>query len=111
MRKESTAFALNSSSPSMVPISAAKPPFLDFFAGSGLVTEALKPYFTAVWANDICRKKAAVYCANHPKDHFQLCSIHTIRGTELPPATPSWASFPCQDLSLAGNLQGLTSTR
>ena len=34
-----------------------KPPFLDFFAGSGLVTEALKSYFTPVWANDICEKK------------------------------------------------------
>ncbi len=91
--------------------SSAKLPFLDFFAGSGLVTEALKSYFTVAWANDVCKKKAAVYRANHPKKHFHLCSIHTINGADLPPATLSWASFPCQDLSLAGNLQGIASAR
>ena len=26
---------------------------LDFFAGSGLVTEALSPWFNVVWANDV----------------------------------------------------------
>jgi DNA (cytosine-5)-methyltransferase 1 len=86
-------------------------PFLDFFAGSGLVTEALKPYFTVAWANDICPKKAMVYRANHPKESFQLGSIGAIRGSELPQALLSWASFPCQDLSLAGNRQGLSNTR
>lgn len=86
-------------------------PFLDFFAGSGLVTEALQSYFTAVWANDICPKKAAVYRANHRRRHFHLGSITTIHGKTLPQATLSWASFPCQDLSLAGNLAGLASQR
>src|SRR5260221_6592192 len=92
-----------------IPTASTKLPFLDFFAGSGLVTEAVKPYFTAVWANDSCKKKAAVYCAYHPKDRFRLGSIHTITGAELPRSTLSWASFPCQDLSLAGNLQGIAS--
>ena len=36
------------------------PGFLDFFAGSGLVAQGLKGHFEAVWANDICEKKAAV---------------------------------------------------
>lgn len=52
-----------------------KPGFVDFFAGSGLVTEALSPYFTPLWANDICPKKAAVYQANHGGGHFHLGSI------------------------------------
>jgi DNA (cytosine-5)-methyltransferase 1 len=90
---------------------SAKPSFLDFFAGSGLVTEALKPYFTAVWANDICPKKAAVYRANHPQENFHLGSIDAIEGKMLPRALLSWASFPCQDLSLAGNQEGISSAR
>jgi hypothetical protein len=36
------------------------PTFLDFFAGSGLVSEGMKGIFRPVWANDICKKKAAV---------------------------------------------------
>lgn len=86
-------------------------PFLDFFAGSGLVSEALKPYFTPAWANDICAKKAAVYCANHPRKIFNLGPIEEVTGDELPAACLSWGSFPCQDLSLAGNLEGIASAR
>jgi DNA (cytosine-5)-methyltransferase 1 len=44
-----------------------KSTFLDFFSGSGLVCEGLKRYFIPIWANDICEKKAAVFCANHCK--------------------------------------------
>lgn len=91
--------------------SKRRPSALDFFAGSGLVTEALKPYFTTVWANDICPKKATVYSANHPRHAFHHGSIHTVNGAALPSAVLSWASFPCQDLSLAGNQQGISSSR
>lgn len=111
MLKESTKEL--QSSPSNVTASefSLRPFFLDFFAGSGLVTEALKLYFTAAWANDICPKKAAIYHANHPKNNFYLGSIEAISGSTLPEASLSWASFPCQDLSLAGNLGGISSTR
>lgn len=86
-------------------------PFLDFFAGSGLVTQALTNLFRAAWANDICPKKRAVYVANHGADHFHLGSIANVRGDDLPEAVLSWASFPCQDLSLAGKLGGISSKR
>lgn len=86
-------------------------PFLDFFAGSGLVTEALKQDFRAVWANDICPKKARVYQANHGDEHFVLGSVQDVHGADLPEAALSWASFPCQDLSLAGNLKGIDAER
>jgi hypothetical protein len=33
---------------------------VDFFAGSGLVTEGLHPYFRTLWANDFCVKKGRV---------------------------------------------------
>ena len=87
------------------------PACLDFFAGSGLVAEGLKGFFQTVWANDVCEKKARVFCANHDKDIFHLGSIEDVTGSDLPPALLSWGSFPCQDLSLAGNMGGLSSTR
>ncbi|MDE3197549.1 MAG: DNA cytosine methyltransferase, partial [Acidobacteriota bacterium] len=80
---------------------------LDFFAGSGLVRLGLEPEFETLWANDICAKKKAVYAANFPEDRFLLRSIEEVRGADLPAADLAWASFPCQDLSLAGNLTGM----
>jgi DNA (cytosine-5)-methyltransferase 1 len=88
-----------------------KAPFLEFFAGSGLVAEALRPHFRAAWANDFCEKKAAVYRANHPASPFHLASIENVTGADLPLATLAWASFPCQDLSLAGLAAGIHGQR
>lgn len=84
---------------------------LEFFAGSGLVACGLSDEFTPVWANDICDKKAAVYKANHQGNHFLLGDIQEVRGDDLPSAHLSWASFPCQDLSLAGMTQGIHASR
>lgn len=89
----------------------SRPKFLDFFSGSGLVGYALAPYFASVWANDISPKKAAVHLANHPDTPLHLGSIAEVSGSRLPDATLSWASFPCQDLSLAGKRGGLRSRR
>lgn len=88
-----------------------KPGCLDFFAGSGLVAEGLKGFFRTVWANDICEKKARVFCANHDRAVFHLGSIENVKGGDLPTALLSWGSFPCQDLSLAGNMSGLSNSR
>ncbi|PUA34706.1 DNA (cytosine-5-)-methyltransferase [Paenibacillus elgii] len=88
-----------------------RPTALEFFAGSGLVSYAIKRHFKVVWANDNCDKKAAVYTANHGNKRFVLDSIENIRGRKLPYADMSWASFPCQDLSLAGLNAGITGQR
>src|SRR5215468_779035 len=80
---------------------------LDFFAGSGLVRLGLEPAFRVVWANDNCPKKAAVYAANTAGKEFQLADIRSIHGASLPAADFAWASFPCQDLSLAGSRSGI----
>lgn len=88
-----------------------RPGFLEFFAGSGLVSQGLKGIFQPVWANDICQKKAAVYTANHGARHFRLGSIADVKGQDLPPAPLAWASFPCQDLSLAGLTEGIHAPR
>lgn len=97
----------NSSKPNTRP----KAPFLEFFAGSGLVTYALSKHFDAVWANDISEKKAEVYRANHGHERFHLGPIEEVAGGGLPPAIMSWASFPCQDLSLAGDIAGIHGER
>jgi DNA (cytosine-5)-methyltransferase 1 len=87
------------------------PAFVEFFAGSGLVTEGMAGIFRSVWANDISPKKAAVYTTNHGAEHFHLGSIVDIRGAELPAAELVWGSFPCQDLSLAGLSGGIYAER
>lgn len=84
---------------------------LDFFAGSGLVSFALADFFTTAWANDICAKKAKVFNANHAEQPLALNSIENISGDKLPATVLSWGSFPCQDLSLAGNMNGLFGAR
>ncbi|MFB3786442.1 MAG: DNA cytosine methyltransferase [bacterium] len=85
--------------------------YLDFFAGSGLVCEGLKDFFVPVWANDICEKKAEVFLANHPSEIFHLGPIEKVKGWHVPVACLSWGSFPCQDLSLAGKIKGISHTR
>jgi len=87
------------------------PNFVDFFAGSGLVTQGAKHACEPVWSNDICPKKAAIYIANHGEDHFRLGSVEHVRGYEIPKGEIVWASFPCQDLSLAGKMGGLAASR
>lgn len=94
------------------PSGIAEPPrFLEFFAGSGLVAEGLNGYFQPAWANDICAKKAKVYVANHGDQHFCLGSISDVKGAKLPATPLAWASFPCQDLSLAGLTEGIHASR
>ena len=83
----------------------------EFFAGSGLVGYGLGDLFDVVWANDISDQKAAVYTANFPSDRFHLGDIKDVDGSLLPHANMSWASFPCQDLSLAGSIGGIHASR
>jgi DNA (cytosine-5)-methyltransferase 1 len=90
---------------------AGKPAFLEFFAGSGLVSHALAPFFRLAWANDISPEKALVFKTNHYAAPFQLDSIADVNGADLPRAFLSWGSFPCQDLSLAGRAEGIRAER
>ena len=83
----------------------------EFFAGSGLVAYGLRGMFTPVWANDISEQKAAVYEANFGCERFILDDIKNVKGADLPFAHLSWASFPCQDLSLAGSIGGIHASR
>ena len=83
----------------------------EFFAGSGLVAYGLKGMFNPIWANDISKQKAVVYEANFGTEYFELGDIKDVNGIQLPNAHLSWASFPCQDLSLAGSIGGIHASR
>jgi DNA (cytosine-5)-methyltransferase 1 len=87
--------------------------FLEFFAGGGLARMGLGSDWICLFANDISEKKAQVYRANFPSsEDFLLSDIADVTPAQIPDgATLAWASFPCQDLSLAGNGKGLQAER
>lgn len=87
--------------------------FLDFFAGVGLAEVALEPPWRCIWANDIDPKKKAIYDANFDSPgRYVLADVATVKASALPAhADMAWASFPCQDLSLAGWRRGLNAKR
>jgi DNA (cytosine-5)-methyltransferase 1 len=85
----------------------------EFFAGIGLVKTALEPLGAqVVWANDIEPAKQKAYAANHQADHFLLDDVRNVLASQLPPDLDlATSSFPCVDLSLAGNRQGLAGAQ
>jgi DNA (cytosine-5)-methyltransferase 1 len=88
-----------------------KPTALEFFAGGGLARLGLEPAFTTIWANDFDPMKADAYRANFGDDGFAFGDVHNIDPATVPTADLAWASFPCQDLSLAGDRGGLDAKR
>ncbi len=61
-----------------------------------------------VFANDIDPKKAEIYQHNWPHcDHLHLGDIHALQADDIPDCTLFTASFPCNDLSIAGRWEGL----
>lgn len=94
-----------------IDLSGSKWTMHEFFAGSGLAAYGLRGLFTPVWSNDISAKKREVYKENFDDSHFVLGDICDVSGKTLPSAQLSWASFPCQDLSLAGNMKGIHADR
>ena len=86
----------------------------EFFAGIGLMAAALEPRgFEVQWANDIERAKYDLYVANRPHavDAFRLGDVRRVLGDDLPSVELATASFPCIDLSLAGNRKGLAGAQ
>ncbi|MGO0307975.1 DNA cytosine methyltransferase [Endozoicomonas acroporae] len=85
--------------------------FAEFFAGVGLVREGLsRDDWSCVWANDISEDKKSTYVENYGDDHFVLGDIWDISQdlSSIPDDVFLYtASFPCTDLSVAGNRSGL----
>jgi DNA (cytosine-5)-methyltransferase 1 len=87
--------------------------FYEFFCGGGMARIGLGPDWHCLMANDMDRDKCAAYRANFPShDELIESDVHDLTTKDLPDrADLAWASFPCQDLSLAGARGGLTAKR
>ncbi|MYE68090.1 MAG: DNA (cytosine-5-)-methyltransferase [Acidimicrobiia bacterium] len=80
----------------------------EFFAGMGLMRAGLESAgVRTVFANDFDGNKAALYRANWGDDALVVDDIRNLRGDDIPDVGVATASFPCTDMSLAGNLAGL----
>jgi len=85
------------------------PSFAEFFSGIGLVREAIEPLgWDCAFANDIAPDKAAMYRKRFGDEHLLVDDVSNLTLADLPHGLDLLtASFPCIDLSLAGNRRGL----
>ena len=89
-----------------------KKTFYEFFAGGGMAHAGLGRGWECLFANDFSQKKAEAYAANWGNRALLIGDIALVQTEKLPgQADLAWASFPCQDLSLAGNGAGLDGKR
>jgi DNA (cytosine-5)-methyltransferase 1 len=84
----------------------------EFFAGGGMARVGLGAEWRCLFANDIDETKAAAYRMNHGDAGLCVGDISALSAANLPGrADLAWASFPCQDLSVAGAGAGLAGSR
>ncbi|HBB34289.1 MAG TPA: DNA (cytosine-5-)-methyltransferase [Cyanobacteria bacterium UBA8803] len=85
--------------------------YAEYFAGIGLVRLGLEQAgWKVVFSNDWSYSKFEMYSA-HFKDaseHYKVQDIFSICPADIPNTLLATASFPCIDLSLAGNLGGIS---
>ncbi|MBI1839630.1 MAG: DNA (cytosine-5-)-methyltransferase [Verrucomicrobia bacterium] len=87
--------------------------FAEFFAGIGLMRMGLeRAGWRIAFANDIDEDKFRMY-----RDHFTnaaefvLGDVHHLEASKVPTVALATASFPCNDLSLAGARKGLAGAQ
>jgi len=87
--------------------------FFEFFAGGGMVRAGLgDTKWRCRFANDFDHKKSAVYRHNWGDGILKIADVRTLTTKDTPGDVDlAWASFPCQDLSLAGGGAGLKGDR
>ncbi len=86
--------------------------FYEFFCGGGMARAGLGPRWRCLFANDFDAAKGASYAANWGAEALRLGDVDALTARDLPGrADLAWASFPCQDLSLAGPGAGLDGAR
>ena len=86
--------------------------FYEFFAGGGMVRAGLGPAWRCLFANDIDPKKGQSYSKNWGGAELKTADVESLTTKDLPRAADlAWASFPCQDLSVAGGGAGLEGDR
>jgi DNA (cytosine-5)-methyltransferase 1 len=82
----------------------------EYFAGIGLVRLGLEQAgWKVVFANDWAQEKFEMYAAHFAdaSTHYRVQDIFSVCHTDIPNTLLATASFPCIDLSLAGNLKGI----
>jgi DNA (cytosine-5)-methyltransferase 1 len=90
----------------------SRPGFYEFFCGGGMARVGLGPAWRCLLANDLDPRKAAAYADNWGAADLRCADIASLTAADLPGvADLAWASFPCQDLSLAGAGAGLSGAR
>ena len=88
------------------------PSYFEFFCGGGMARAGLGPEWECRLANDIDPLKTAVYSNFWGGERVVTADVGTLRSEDFRGvADLAWASFPCQDLSLAGNGAGINGTR
>jgi DNA (cytosine-5)-methyltransferase 1 len=89
------------------------PDFYEFFAGGGMVRAGLGPKWRCLFANDFDHKKSRIYRENwNGGAEMKTADVGSLTTKDVPSAVHlAWASFPCQDLSLAGGGAGLKGDR
>ena len=83
---------------------------VDYFAGIGLVRLGLRRAgWRVIFANDWATEKFDMYSAyfGNGVSHYEVKDIFDLSYENLPASLLATASFPCIDLSLAGNLKGI----
>ena len=87
--------------------------FCEFFAGGGMARAGLGASWRCLFANDFDAMKVATYEANWGSGDIKRGDVAALTLADLPAEIVdlSWASFPCQDLSLAGDYRGLGRER
>lgn len=87
--------------------------YYEFFAGGGMARLGLGERWHCLFANDFSPQKAKSYRINFsPADELIQANVFDLTIKDLPgKADMAWASFPCQDLSLAGQGHGLDGHR
>jgi DNA (cytosine-5)-methyltransferase 1 len=88
------------------------PSFYEFFAGGGMVRAGLGKEWRCLFANDFDHKKGRAYRENWGGAELKTADVGSLATNDLTDvADLAWASFPCQDLSLAGGGAGLKGDR
>lgn len=86
--------------------------FYEFFAGGGMARMGLGQGWTCLFANDFDHKKSSIYEKNWGGGILKTGDVRRVRTSDLSEDCDLvWASFPCQDLSLAGGGAGLKGDR
>jgi DNA (cytosine-5)-methyltransferase 1 len=87
--------------------------FVEFFAGGGMARAGLGDAWGCLFANDFDEMKVSTYEANWGSGDIKHGDVADLTLADLPTTAVdlAWASFPCQDLSLAGTYRGLGHER